>query len=648
MPAFDNLFAARSYESIGSDYEFLELFSSRILEAVKASSFRNKVTVFRSGPGGGKTSLLRLFGPGPLRTISGNRDVNREVYGRLVGLGALTGEGPAVLSVYHRLDSYEALPAGARGGDAQTLFTLVGARLVMKWLAGILSLKDLGHDQMDRIKIGVPRSGKTLPGSPIPCNGKELYDWAARTEEAICLEVGGLEGQAAESIPRFRGLAHIHIMAPGHVTVNGEKITAAPLIALDDLHRLSGEQRRTLIEHVCEERYPAPVWLAERLDVLTLQDFFRGINGREYDVVQLEEHWEDRGTAFESFARSISEKRIQKAGVDFKIASLPSHLDGDAALERSGAAGRALKKIQGRVRARSRRSRAYDGWIHDAERSNGLSNAESLLLWKALEIKIARDERRGPPRMRDVPLPPSADGGDDKRTREAAEMMLSDEFELPYYWGFKKIVALATFNIELFLELGSEMMERLVAQLLKDPRDCRISALEQEKIVKDVARRHWDDIERINRNGGDVRRFLESFCEYARGENTPSAPYAPGVTGFGVTGATWSEIRGGQAGPAGRMPGGATTGAARLEIKDGHAGDRGRLADVLHTCLAQNYLKIKNVRQGRKGSDPKMVLYLNRLLCANAGLPVGRGGWRPRSTGELVQWLGGVDGRRDA
>lgn len=621
MSAFDNLFAARSYESIGSDYRFIELFSSNILDAIKTSSFQNKVTIFRSGPGGGKTSLLQLFGPGPLRRISGNRDVNKEVYARLKDLGALTDKGPAVLSVYHRLDSYEALPEGVQGNDSQMLFTLVGARLIMKWLVSMLSLNDLDHNQMDKIEIGIPRSGKTLPGSPIPCNGRILYEWAARAEAAICGEVGGLEDPTTADIQKFKGLNHINMMVPGHVTVDGEEITVVPLIALDDLHRLNDGQRRMLIEHMCEERYPVPVWLAERLDVLTLQDFFRGINGREYDVVQLEEHWEGRGTAFESFARSISEKRMQKAGIDFKIAPLPDHLDGDAIPKLNGAVSRALKIIQERVRARSIESNKYDIWISNVGDSVGLSHKDLLLLWKTLEIKIIRDEKKGLGRIDNLPLSLSAISEDDKKILDAAEIMLFNEFDIPYYYGFKKIASLATFNIELFLELGSYMMDRLIAQLLRNPRDYRINAREQEKIIKGVARRHWDDIERINHNGSDVKRFLESFCKYARSENTSNAPYAPGVTGFGMTNTTWSEI------------------------KNGHTDDRRWIADVLHTCLSQNYLKIKTAKQGPRGSEPKMILYLNRLLCANAGLPVGRGGWRPISTSELVRWLNSDDGR---
>lgn len=625
MSAFDNLFAMRSYESIGSDHRFVEFFSPNILDAIKASSLKNKVTIFRSGPGGGKTSLLQLFGPGPLRSICGNRNINREVHARLKDLGALTNEGPSVLSVYHRLDSYAALPNTSQvdGDDGQTLFALVGARLIMKWLANILTLKDLRHDQMARIKIGIPKSGKTLPGSPIPCNGKELYEWAARVEAAICGAEDGLDGRAVARVPKSTGLNHIHMMVPGHVTVDDEEITTMPLIALDDLHRLSDKQRRMVIEHVCEERYPAPMWIAERLDVLTLQDFFRGINGREYNVIHLEDHWEGRDAAFESFARSVSEKRTQKMGVGFKITSLPIHLDDGAVSRLNDVASHALKIIQSRVRARSKQSSKYDAWILNAEQSDAHAPADLLFLWKTLEIMILRDEKKALSRTPDDTPPPAVDWNGDKKTREAGELMLSNEFGFPYYYGFKKIASLATFNIELFLEISSEMMDRIVAQLLRNPRDYRISAPAQEKIVKAIAKRHWDDIERNNSNGGDVKQFLESLCEYAHSENTPSAPYAPGVTGFGMTDTTWTEI------------------------KNGRSGDRRRLASVIHTCLAQNYLKIKTGKQGRGNGDSKMVLYLNRLLCANAGLPAGRGGWRQISTNELVMWLNGSNGGRN-
>lgn len=621
MPAFENLFAARSHESMVSDYISLELFSAKILDVIDAAAFYNKVTIFRSGPGGGKTSLLQLFGPEQLRRIYDNVDVNKEVYVRLKNLDALADDGPNVLSIYHRLDAYDMLPKVAQGEDMQGIFTLMGARLIMKWISCILSAKGLTLHHMDRIKIGIPRSGRTLPGSPIPCNGRELYEWAARTEEAICSAAGSFESLPVNSgdMPQFRGLDHIHMMTPGHVTVDGETVTTRPMIALDDLHQLNDTQRRLLVEHLCESRYPAPVWMAERLDMLSLEDFFNGINGREYSTVKLEEYWEDRGTAFETFARSISEKRIQKARTGLRIMPLPNHLDDNVAPRFVGDVKAALKKIQGRIRAKSKLRPRYSGWLAALEKSEASTPLESLTSWKMLEIKIARYERKMTETLVETPLDEPDEGSNDGKTREAAQLMLCDEFGLPYYYGFNRIAALATFNIEMFLELGSEMMERTVAHLLSDPRDNRVDAREQQEIIKHVAGRHWNDIERMNANGRDVKKFLESFCRFACTSNTPSASYAPGVTGFGVDQATLEEIKG-----------------CRTE-------DASRLNRVLQTCLAQNYLKLRNVKQGKRWSDPKAIMYLNRLLCAHAGLPVGMGSWRMKSIGELAEWLEGGD-----
>ena len=622
MPAFENLFAARSYESVASEHRFLELFNGEILDAIDSAAFHNKVTIFRSGPGGGKTSLLRLFGPAPLRRLSGNRDANSEAYVRLRSLGALAEAGPRVMSVYHRLDAYDILPEEARGEDMRSLFTLMGARLTMKWISSMLLMAGLNHKHMDRVEIGIPLSGRTLPTSPIPCSGKELYKWAERTEDAICSAAGSLGGAGpVNDTMQFAGLDHIHMMEPGHVTIDGEPVAARPLIALDDLHRLDDTQRRLLVEHMCEARYPVPVWLAERLDAFSLEDSFNGINGREYTTVDLEGYWEGREDGFESFARSISRTRIQKASTGLRIMPLPYHLDDGTMPPAGGDVRTALEGIQARVRAKSRRLPLYGRWVADAENSGEGSNPlESLTMWKMLEIKIARHERNGTEPPPDPAPDGAGEGGDGGRMREAARLMLCDELGLPYYYGFKKIAALATFNIEVFLELASEMVERLVVQLLSDPADHTINARDQQEIVKIVAGRHWDEIERVNANGDDVRRFLESFRRFASGANAPDAPYAPGVTGFGITAGAWAEIKG------------CRTRAAK------------RLNRVLHTCLSRNYLKLAGAGRDAPGGGTRAILHLNGLFCAHEGLPVGGGAWRPRSTSDLVGWLEGGGG----
>jgi hypothetical protein len=63
----------------------------------------------------------------------------------------------------------------------------------------------------------------------------------------------------------------------------------------------------------------------------------------------------------------------------------------------------------------------------------------------------------------------------------------------------------------------------------------------------------------------------------------------------------------------------------------------GKLADVLAACLAQNLLDA-TLNYRCKGVN-WMLLYLNRLLCARFGLPLGYGGFREKKLKDLATWL---------
>src|SRR5260370_16514054 len=59
-----------------SDQEFVRLFSPRIIERLPEDAFEGAVHVFRSPPGGGKTTLLRAFTPTALKAFWNARSVN--------------------------------------------------------------------------------------------------------------------------------------------------------------------------------------------------------------------------------------------------------------------------------------------------------------------------------------------------------------------------------------------------------------------------------------------------------------------------------------------------------------------------------------------------------------------------------------------
>ena len=107
---------------------------------------------------------------------------------------------------------------------------------------------------------------------------------------------------------------------------------------------------------------------------------------------------------------------------------------------------------------------------------------------------------------------------------------------------------------------------------------------------------------------------IEAYCR----EQTfrPTAPYAPGVTGIAITMAEREVL---------------------IDSPDEKIKHLARLRDILTSLVAHNLL-IPDLDR-RQGGRLVVIFYLNRLLCVQFGLPLGRGGWRHRSLGQLNAWL---------
>ena len=624
MRDLHNPFTMLSSENIKNNELFLKLFSSDVMQVIPYDAFSDKVKIFRSGPGGGKTSIFRIFRPQSLIIINNQKKQEEytELANELQKIEAISENGPKLLGIYLRLNDYsdcEDLPFNSKQKE-KIFFSLIGARLILKTIKGIQILKNLETQELKKIKIKNLEDAN-IGITSIPCNGLDLYCWASKLEQEICSILYSFVPKYDENISCFDGLEFLKILSPQNFLIDGKAIISRSLLMLDDLHELRPKQRQILLEKLILKRYPLSIWLSERLEILELEEIVPGIVKREYDIVLLEDYWEHSQRRFEEFAKAVANKRAKMANTDFDITSfeglLQSTLDNP---DSNSKFKKIADKIYNRLKQKSINKITYDKWIKFEESKNN-SDEENALRWKSLEIQIARKEIDTQSRLDDsaLPIPKKDIFGNLKST---ANFFIHDEFKMSYFHGMSTICKLSTSNIELFLEIASDIFEEVISQKILKKQSLIMTADRQESIIKKVAKTHWDEIPKRLTNGNDAIKLLQNIGKFAK-DNTmkPNAPYVPGITGIGISTKLYKKL-------------------INHEVQKKNFAYK-RLADTLQSCLSHNYLKPKyDSKQGQSGSDTVVILYLNRLLCAHFGLPIGYGGWRKKTPDELCNWIG--------
>jgi hypothetical protein len=390
---------------------------------------------------------------------------------------------------------------------------------------------------------------------------------------------------------------------------------------IDNIQRLTKTQRDNLFDAFVNLRVPIGVWLAERLEALTTKELFGAEIGREYgEPIKLEEFWRREGNKYEQMIANIADRRA-KLNPDIQMGPfetcLPNSLDG---VEWKEKFKKAIDIVSKRIQEKTRNTTRYQKWIHKCETFEGTPR-EKAVDWRVLEIKIERDKKKAQRQLVDSPLPEKElELKMEAATREAAELFLAREFHFPHYFGFQHLVKLSTSNIEQFLVFASDLFEEVIsAKLLKQ--STSLSPGRQEDILMKAAKQLWDTIPFSAPNGREIVRLLEGIRTTCLVETEkPSAPYAPGVTGIAVS------MR------------------DREHLIDSHYLEThlelANLSGVLSACISNNYLLMyTDMRQGPKGGNTWMILYLNRWLCLHFGLPLQYGGWRPLKLEELVKYV---------
>jgi hypothetical protein len=620
-----NPFRLRASKRSVRDEQFVRLFAAGALDLLNDADEPWQGVVFlRSAPGGGKTTLLRLLTPGPLRKLfrlQDDPDV-RPTRDALIKAGAVTADGPAILGVmigftneYRDLDEIGETSARAKG----VFRALVNARIVLATLRAVLERSEKSYpDDLGQIRaIWEPTDGATLPAD---ATGSDLHGWASQIEEGVFDILDDLGGEGKPMPRAASGLEALQWLSSATISDAAGTVDLKRVLLLDDLQFLSEEQSNWLRETLTSARLPCGIWIAERLEALPAEDLLAvgALEDRDYDgEIRLERRWRKRSVAYVKFVDQIANLRAHEAdgfeGRSF-FPALAEELDPavwDHVFETQ------CGEIERRLLVRIGQQQRYQQWLTQRRAISG-NPRDRALGWREMEILVERDIAKAQ-RAFDFDALTEEDLTDKENSgvRAAAEIFLSREAKTPIYFGRQKLAMLSSSNADQFVELAGDLFEELAAKaVVRRGGDSTLSAERQHIILKRAAERRWDGIPRRVPRGYEARRFLEAVGAFCQSQTyRPSAPYPPGVTGFGIT----MQDR------------------ARLIDDSQGFSAFAELRTTLASLVSQNLLE-PTLDHKNKG-DSLIIFNLNRVLCAHFDLPLGYGGWRKKNLKELSEWL---------
>ena len=615
-----NPFRLRASQRAVNDEQFVRLFGAGALDLIDdiTDPFGGLV-VLRSAPGGGKTSFLRLMTPRPLRLAANLQDdpYSRPTYDALRGKGAIGENGPSLLGVMATFTpEYRDLDDVDRG--LGMFRALLNARIVIATVRAILERSNRTYpDDLETVQAHWnPDVDVTIPAK---ATGTQLYEWAANIERSFYDRLDDLgDGESSGGHTRLDALTWF---STARLSDAQGEIDAKRLLMLDDLQLLSDDQRKSLMDLLTTARAECGIWVAERMEALNYQEILSegALRRRDYEgVVQLENLWANRHKSYAKFVSQIADLRARRADgfEDRDFFGLLS--EGDDDVRWSQAYGDASEQIKSRILARTKNDPRYQEWMSSTESRSGTAH-DKAVFWRATEILIERDLARDQ-RAFDFEVLSDEDysSKDSSGMRNAARHFLRHELRAPIYYGKATLATASSWNVDQYVDVAGDIFEEMAAKVT-GPRasPAALTTDRQHEIIKTAAKKRWQAMPRRLPQGYDARRLLEAAGRFCQTQTfRPTAPYAPGVTGFAIT----MEDRA-------KLIDEADTGPVQYK----------KLREVLASLVAHNEIapRLDHRNKGRE----YVVFYLNRLVCVHFDLPLGYGGWREKSIRELSQWL---------
>lgn len=619
-----NPFLERRSERTTSDQEFALVFSPKILEKLSDDVLRGGVHIFRSAPGGGKTTILRAFTPSILRSFWRSRGNNelKESFPQFVEKGVLNDQdGLQLLGVLISCASgYADLLPSASPIEEGPFRALLDCRVILRTIRSLGAFLGFASDEsLDSIQLEYSDEAKELQGIPKLSSARELAEWAEAQEKRIYAQMDSFAGNSSQSVPSSQRIESVLWLQSVRFMRNGSPVATKRLLMIDDLHRLRRKQREILTDELTVQRPGIPVWLAMRTLVLDDELLSQGAkSGRDIQEYSLEELWgSSKGIhQFLPFAQNVLERRMRQQ--DTVTGTFAQRLREQLEPEEVNTYVQpAIEALRAALQPHKKNAR-YSEWSARAEKKSEDPSVDALLEFFVTRILVARDVSKKQMSF-DLALPAEAiDDKDSSSLRAAAEVFLHEELGLPFYYGMERLCVMATYNVEELLSMAAALYEGIMAKQVLRIRHHELSPGDQEKILRDVAARRLKFVPKQHTEGTRAQKLITSIGGYCRSRTfLPNAPYAPGVTGVRLSQAELEKLRG----------------------RTRSLGEQGDLLRrVLSECIAENLLVLRT-SSASTARDAGSILYLNRTLCAHFGLPLQMGGWQDVSCTDLIEWM---------
>ncbi|HTN07597.1 hypothetical protein [Agriterribacter sp.] len=624
-----NPFYTRASDNIDSEEKFIKLFSPEILLIFKDYPIWHAVNVLRSSPGGGKTTLLKMFTPKILASIKNSKnhdDHAKELFNVLTELEVFNSKGDihiaaALISFSNQYTNLEYL--NLPGNQKIRLFcSLLNTRIILSVLKSICLTKDLNYPQdlrrltfTEENNIDIPVHLRDIK------NALQLYEWATNEEEKISDQIDSIYSDVSE-VRGGDSFYPLDLLAPSNLKLDGNNIDVKVVVMLDDVHNLSVSQRGFLVKAVIDKRPLVNTWISERLKALTMEELLSegSLQGRDNNIIILENFWAKRHVQFEKFAKSVANRRVEVAfenKMDFA-----SFLSIKMSNKYQTVIKEALEKVEARIKSKYSVTSKYVPWIKTTEELDE-DEYNKLVEWRALEILIYRDSNKVQQTLAFEDLEVEAlehQNGNDVKV--AAQLFLHDEFKIPFYYGISTVSRLASSNIEQFLNIAGELFDLVqtnsVKKIINSNHQLGLSPEKQEEVIKKIVSLRWKDLSTNVPLFDDVKKLMDSIGQFCYSETyVPNAWNSPGINGIAIT-----------------M-------AQRNEIKDTILKDKNhqyyKLARCLTICIAYNLIDFK-LNYKCKGRE-WMILYINRIYCAKYQLPLNNGKFKEKTLKDLLGWL---------